>query len=101
MEDQKKICQSIEHLDCERYKDGVAYHEARKLSKTGCPFLGDHYCGRPNLKYCKGAIPPFPIEGDNLKYLEACHGKDYAECPNYQAGVAFAAEANRKAAVIK
>lgn len=101
MEDQKAICQSAEHLDCERYKDGVAYREEKQLSRVGCPFLHDKICGKPGVIMCTGNVPPFPIEGDNLKFVEACYSKDYASCPSYQMGVAFAAEAKRKAAVIK
>lgn len=93
MEDQKKICQSPEHKECEQYKASFVWREERRLAKKGCPFLGDHYCGRPKLRYCKGKIPPFDITDD--PNLASCYGNDYAECPNYAEGIAFQEEAKR------
>lgn len=95
MEDQKKICLSDEHKECLRYAEGLEFHAKRIREKQGCPFVTNSTCGHPNDWRCDGFVPPFKIDGANLELLQACFGKDYPECPNYQIGVKFREEANR------
>ena len=93
MESQKKVCESLEYLDCEQYKAALIWREDRRLSRKGCPFLSDKICGHPKDVWCKGNTPPFKIEADN--FIESCYGNNFAECPNYATGIAFQEEAKR------
>ncbi len=89
MESQKSICKSDEYHECMTYMDGVEFQERRRKEHKGCPFLTNRECGHPDRYRCDGAVPPFKIEGGNLKLLDSCLNEDYTECPNYKTGIAF------------
>lgn len=95
MEGMKATCQQKFHKDCDRYKEGLVYHQARKDAHKGCPFLADKVCIRPNTFWCHGAIPPFEVKKDN--FLDSCQDNDWRNCPHYSTGMAFAEEARKKA----
>lgn len=93
MDSMKVTCQHKEHVDCERYKEGLVFQQARRDAKKGCLFLTNNECGHPERFRCNGATPPFIVEKDN--FLDSCFGADFKACPNYAAGMAFREEVQR------
>ena len=111
------MCQSMEHRDCVRFKEGRAYHERRLEKKLGkqCKYASNTICGKPWDWWCKGGVPPFELtvpqldekgvplrdydgsilfmEGhsyDDIKDICLSGDKEiYENCPHYQTGEEF------------
>lgn len=107
------MCQSVEHENCIRFKEGREYHaeKLRKKRLIHCPFASNTVCGKPWDWWCKGSTPPFEltlpvldenkvpkrdVDGNILftrsveDIKETCLSGDpeiYEGCPHYKSGV--------------
>lgn len=100
MEDTVPMCKSSEHLECERYVEGIAFQEQRKKSHQGCTFLRNDLCGHPDVWVCKGSRVAFILKGKLMgktydSDITPCKGSEWGECPNYVEGIALRKEVQK------
>jgi len=94
----EEICKQPDHRElCERWVEGRLWHIKRRERGVGdpCKYASNTVCGKPDEWWCKGHVPPFRINNDELSPCISGDMEIYVSCPHYKMGEAFREEWRR------